>query len=122
MLIGGFGRAVETSSGIAEVLSDYVTDRVPLDELQRYVEAGVTPREALASATLTGPKFLGHADRFGAVANGKAADILILDANPLQDIGATRQIRGVVMKGKWLDRAALDQLLEIARVKAAKTE
>ena len=92
------------------------------DELQRYVEAGLTPREALASATLTGPKFLGHADRFGAVANGKAADILILDANPLQDIGATRQIRGVVMKGKWLDRAALDQLLEIARVKAAKTE
>ena len=75
------------------------------DELQRYVEAGLTPREALASATLTGPKFLGHADRYGAVAKGKSADILMLDANPLMDISATRKIRGVVTKGQWLDRA-----------------
>ncbi len=89
------------------------------DELQRYVEAGLTPREALASATQTGPQFLGHADRYGAVAKGKAADILILDANPLQDISATRAIRGVVTKGQWLDRAALDKLLEQAKAKAA---
>ena len=88
------------------------------DELQRYVEAGLTPREALASATLTGPAFLGHSDRYGAVAKGKAADILILDANPLDDIGATRKIRGVVLKGHLLDRAALDALLADARSKA----
>jgi len=92
------------------------------DELQRYVEAGLTPREALASATLTGPQFLGHADRYGAVAKGKAADILILDANPLQDISATRKIRSVVTKGKLFDRAALDGLLETAKSKAAKAE
>ena len=84
--------------------------------------AGLTPREALASATLTGPKFLGHADRYGAVAKGKAADILILDANPLQDISATRKIRSVVAKGKLFDRAALDGLLETARSKAARAE
>ena len=42
---------------------------------------------------------------------GKAADILILDANPLKDIAATRAIRGVVLKGQWLDRAALDAML-----------
>ncbi len=88
------------------------------DELQRYVEAGLTPREALASATLTGPAFLGHADRYGSVAKGKAADILILDANPLQDIRATRTIRSVVLKGKWLDRAALDALLAEAKARA----
>ena len=92
------------------------------DELQRYVEAGLTPREALASATQTGPKFLGHADRYGSVAKGKAADILILDANPLQDISATRTIRGVVTKGRWLDRTALDQLLKTATEKAARAE
>ncbi|HEU0311080.1 MAG TPA: amidohydrolase family protein [Sphingomicrobium sp.] len=92
------------------------------DELQRYVEAGLTPREALASATLTGPNFLGHADRYGAVAKGKAADILILDANPLQYIGATRRIHGVVLKGQWLNRAALDRLLESAKAAAAKSE
>jgi imidazolonepropionase-like amidohydrolase len=89
------------------------------DELQRYVEAGLTPREALTSATITGPKFLGHAERYGAVAKGKVADILILDADPLQDIGATRKIRGVVLKGELLDRAALDRLLETAKAKAA---
>ena len=69
------------------------------DELQRYVEAGLTPRDALASATLTGPAFLGHSDRYGALAAGKAADILILHANPLKDIRATRAILGVVIKG-----------------------
>ena len=88
------------------------------DELQRYVEAGLTPREALASATLTGPEFLGHEDRYGAIAKGKAADILILDANPLQDISATRKIRGVVLKGQWHDRGALDRLLDTAKAKA----
>ncbi|HKP34266.1 MAG TPA: amidohydrolase family protein, partial [Sphingomicrobium sp.] len=89
------------------------------DELARYVEAGLTPRQALASATITGPAFLGHSARYGAVANGKAADILILDANPLGDIAATRSIRGVVLKGRWLDRAALDALLAGAKAKAS---
>ena len=90
------------------------------DELQRYVEAGLTPREALASATLTGPAFLGHGGRYGAVAAGKAADILILDADPLKDISATRAIRGVVLKGQWLDRAALDAMLAEARSGASR--
>ena len=90
------------------------------DELQRYVEAGLTPREALASATITGPAFLGHSERYGALAKGKAADILILDANPLNDIKATRAVRGVVLHGKWLDRAALDTLLAEAKAKASK--
>lgn len=90
------------------------------DELQRYVEAGLTPREALASATLTGPEFLGHSDRYGAIAQGKAADLLILDANPLEDIHATRAIHAVVLHGKSFDRAALDQLLETAKIEASK--
>ena len=90
------------------------------DELQRYVEAGLTPREALASATITGPAFLGHSVRYGSVTKGKAADLLLLDANPLTDIGATRSIRGVVLHGKWLDRAALDALLAEAKAKAGK--
>ena len=89
------------------------------DELERYVEAGLTPREALATATITGPAFLGHADRYGVIAKGKAADILILDANPLKDIRATRSIRGLVIKGKWRDRPALDALLAQARAKTA---
>ena len=91
------------------------------EELDRYVEAGLTPQQALVSATITGPAFLGHSDRYGALAEGKAADILILNASPLRDIKATRSIRGVVLHGKWLDRAALDALLADAKAKAGST-
>lgn len=90
------------------------------DELERYVEAGLTPQQALASVTLTGPAFLGHANRYGSVTPGKAADLLILDADPLKAISATRSIRGVVLHGKLLDRAALDALLSEAKAKAAR--
>ena len=88
------------------------------DELQRYVEAGLTPQQALISATITGPAFLGHSDRYGAVSPGKAADLLILDANPLKSITATRSIRAVVLHGKLQDRAELDRLLQNAKAKA----
>ncbi|HET6942042.1 MAG TPA: amidohydrolase family protein [Sphingomicrobium sp.] len=90
------------------------------EELERYVEAGLTPQQALYSATITGPAFLGHADRYGALATGKAADVLILNANPLNDLKATREIVGVVLQGKWLDRAALDKLLSDVKAKAAR--
>ena len=89
------------------------------DELQRYVESGLTAQQALVSATITGPTFLGHGDRYGTLAADKTADILILDANPLKNISATRGIRGVVLRGKWMDRAALDGLLSEAKAKAA---
>lgn len=88
------------------------------DELARYVEAGLTPAEALRTATLTGPAFLRVAPRYGALAAGRTADILLLDANPLQDIANTRRIRMVVTRGRALDRAALDGLLAEARVAA----
>lgn len=88
------------------------------EELERYVEAGLTPQQALTSATITGPRFLGHSARYGAVAQGKAADILVLDSNPLRSIAATRAINAVVLHGELLDRAALDRLLAEAKAKA----
>ena len=72
----------------------------------------------LVSATVTGPAFLGHSDPYGALAEGKAADILFLAANPLRDIKATRAIAGVVLHGQWLDGAALDALLAAAKARA----
>jgi imidazolonepropionase-like amidohydrolase len=90
------------------------------DELARYVEAGLTPAQALRSAVITGPAFLGKSARYGALAPGKAADILVLDANPLADIAATRAIRAVVLRGQTYDRAALDKLLADARAAAAR--
>ena len=88
------------------------------EELERYVDAGLTAQQALTSATITGPRFLGHSDRYGAVTSGKTADLLILDANPLKSVTATRAIRSVVLHGRLLDRASLDKLLEEARAKA----
>jgi imidazolonepropionase-like amidohydrolase len=85
------------------------------NELAALVDAGFTPLEALQSVTLDAAKFLGRADDFGTVANGKAADFVLLDANPLDDIHNTQKIRAVVVQGKYLDRAALDTLLAHAK-------
>ncbi|HEV2568089.1 amidohydrolase family protein [Sphingomonas sp.] len=90
------------------------------DELDAYVAAGLTPAQALRSAVVTGPAFLGRSQRYGALGKGKAADILILRRNPLADIAATRAIDAVVLKGRLLGRAALDGLLAEARRKAAQ--
>jgi hypothetical protein len=91
------------------------------DELKIYVDAGLSPLHALRASVVNGPRFLGHADRYGAVAAGKAADILILDRNPLADIMATRAIGGVVLKGQYFDRKALDEMLKKATEAAARS-
>jgi imidazolonepropionase-like amidohydrolase len=89
------------------------------DELATYVANGLTAPQALASATLAGPKWFGLEQRYGDIAPGKAADLVLLDANPLADIGATRAIRLVVLRGQVFDRAALDGLLATARTQVA---
>jgi len=81
------------------------------DELDIFVKNGLTPQQALKAAVLAGPRFLGKQDRYGAVAAGKTADLLVLDADPLQDIKAVRKIRMVLSHGKAYDRAQLDAML-----------
>ena len=90
------------------------------DELGLFVDAGLTPLEALQSATLNVAKFLGKTESMGTVAPGKAADLVLLDANPLEDIGNTKRIHAVVLRGRFLDRTNLDQILE--RVKKEISE
>ena len=81
------------------------------DELALYVANGLTPREALEASVINGPALMGVSDRYGAVAPGKAADLIVLDADPLTDIAATRRINAVVRDGRLLDRAELDGVL-----------
>ena len=81
------------------------------EELQRFVAAGFTPLEALQTATLNPAKFLGMEDRLGTIEKGKLADMVLLDANPLDDIKNTQKIAGVIVNSRYLSRADLDQML-----------
>jgi len=91
------------------------------EELQRFVAAGFTPMEALQTATLNPAKFLGMEDRLGTIETGKLADLVLLDANPLDDIRNTQKIAAVVVNGRYLSRAKLDEMLkDVQKAAAAK--
>jgi len=81
------------------------------DELAFFVDAGLTPAEALRAATLSPARYLGMTDTRGSIAAGKFADMVLLDADPLADIHHTTKIRAVFVNGRYLDRAFLDGLL-----------
>ena len=82
------------------------------EELEQMVRhLGMTPMEALVSATRYPAEFFGTQDSLGTVAPGKVADLVLLDADPLEDIRNTSKIRAVILTGRYLDRQALDALL-----------
>ncbi len=78
-------------------------------ELDVLVQSGLTPYEALATGTTAVAEFLGT--NTGTVAVGKSADLLLLDANPLEDIRNSRRIHGVMLRGEWLSAKRLDEML-----------
>ena len=80
-------------------------------ELVLLVDAGLSPLEALQAATLMPARVFGLEDSLGTVEMGKLADLVIFDANPLEDIGNTKRIRAVVANGRLFSRPDLDQLL-----------
>jgi hypothetical protein len=80
------------------------------DELQLLVEAGLSTRDALRSATIEPARALGLSGDLGFVQPGKIADLVVLDADPLSDIRNTRQIRAVIIGGRWLDAGDLARL------------
>lgn len=81
------------------------------DEMALLVRAGFTPMQALQAATLNPARFLGLSAFLGTVERGKKADLVLLEADPLQDITNTRRIVAVVVNGRLLDRATLDKML-----------
>ena len=88
------------------------------DELAELVSAGLSPAAALRSATLDAAIFAGMEDDFGSISVGKAGDVMLLDANPLEDVRHTKQIAGVFFNGQYFDRDALDELLRFAEQQA----
>ena len=77
------------------------------EELAFYVSAGLTPGEALATATVNAAHLVGDEDDWGTIREGLAADLVVLDANPLDNISNTRTIRHVVRGGHLVNRDAL---------------
>jgi imidazolonepropionase-like amidohydrolase len=89
-------------------------------ELALMVEAGLTPMEALQTATRNAAQFLGKLDSQGTIERGKIADLVLLDADPLQDIANTRQIYAVVIGGRLITQPQRQQILAAARAFADK--
>jgi imidazolonepropionase-like amidohydrolase len=105
-----------------DVLNPYCLPGFSLhDELAYLVGAGLTPLDAIRSATINPARFLGGADTLGTVAANKVADLLLLDGDPLVDIRNTSRINAVIANGRLYDRAALNALLSAAEKFAAST-
>jgi hypothetical protein len=81
------------------------------DELADLVRAGLSPWEALHAATVNGAEFLGQPGDRGTVAVGQKADLILLDANPFENIANSRRIAGVMLRGRWFSREDVRALL-----------
>ncbi len=79
-----------------------------IDELERYVEIGLTPQAALATATLNPARLFGEAGETGQIKAGQRADMILLRANPLDDIAAVRDLEMVIAAGRVFDRGQLN--------------
>ena len=99
----------------AAALNTYVYPAESLiDELMIFKEAGLTPLEILQAATINGAHYFGKLDTMASVEEGKVADLVLLDKNPLRDIAAIKNIYAVIKKGTYYDRVALDGMLKQA--------
>lgn len=90
-------------------------------ELRSLVEAGLSPYAALEAATRNPAEYLKAADRVGTVARGRRADLVLLDANPLDDIANTERRAGVMSRGRWLPEAELRAMLDAVAARFEKT-
>jgi imidazolonepropionase-like amidohydrolase len=119
-LIGPMRRAGVDFLAGTDVINPYCFPGFSLhDELTLLVEAGLSPMEALQAATLNPARYLGQDKDLGTVEKGKIADLVLLDASPLDNIGNTRKIDAVVVNGKLHPKADLQKMLADAEALAA---
>lgn len=106
----GVGIAVGTDIAARDVLPGFSV----VAELGHLVASGLTPMEALRAGTSEAARLLGASGTLGTIAPGKAADLVLLDGDPLADVKNVGRVSAVVLRGRLLERADLDQLLEVA--------
>lgn len=80
-------------------------------ELALLVESGLTPYQAIRAATAAPAQFLGRQDEFGTVEPGKRADLLLVGGDPLKDVAVLREPAGVMVRGTWLPKEKLREML-----------
>lgn len=85
-------------------------------EMKQVAAAGLTPYQVLVSGTKNVGEYFGAAREFGTIEAGKRADLVMLDANPLSNIANTTRISGVMLRGQWIDKAAIAQRLAALQV------
>ena len=78
-------------------------------ELKELVDVGLTPYEALRTSTTIPYEYLGESREAGTIEVGKRTDLLLVEANPLEDISAASKIAGVLMRGRWVGRGEIDR-------------
>jgi tetratricopeptide (TPR) repeat protein len=81
-------------------------------ELEEFVQDGLTPYQALATATTNPARYFREEGEFGTIAAGKRADLVLVEGNPLREISQTEKVAGVMVRGRWLDGAELKARLE----------
>lgn len=111
-IVGAMSRAgVELLAGTDAGMPYCINGFSLHDELALFVRAGLSPMEALRTATYNPAKFFGKLDSMGTIEQGKAADLILLESNPLEDIRNTQKIAAVVIDGKILKKADLRDIL-----------
>jgi imidazolonepropionase-like amidohydrolase len=85
------------------------------EEMTIWQEAGIPAADVLRSATIVPAEFMGLGDRLGSISEGKAASMVLLRADPLEDIHNAEQIEAVFLRGQYFSREDLDQLLVEAK-------
>jgi imidazolonepropionase-like amidohydrolase len=126
----GLGQAYEyqkllvaawSAAGVPIVLGTDASPQMPfvvpgfsaLDELGELRAAGLSNADVLRAATANGARLLGREREIGQVAPGFRADLILLDANPLDDVGNVRRRQGVVLRGRWLTDKWLQEQLRV---------
>jgi len=121
-LVGEMSRAGVGILAATDSTASYVIPGFSLhDELALFVEAGLTPMQALETATRNPAQFLGELNSSGTIEKGKLADLILLDANPLTDIKNTTRINAVIQNGRYLSRTDLDRILADVEARAKKS-
>ena len=91
-----------------------------VEELQNFVEAGVTPYQAIKAATKDAAEFLGASNEFGTISVGMRADLILVEGNPLKSVANLKRRAGVMVRGRWLTTSDLQKQLDALAVSYTK--